>query len=105
MKVTNSWFERGLEQGLEQGREEGLEQGRELGLEQGREEGLEQGRQAMRESAFKILEKRFGPTPPDLRKAIESLKDDTQLSSVIVAAAEVDSPEEFLKRLSAGNLD
>ena len=89
MKVTNSWFERGLEQGLEQGREEGLEQGR----------------QAMRESAFKILEKRFGPTGPDLRKAIEALKDDTQLSSVIVAAAEVNSPEEFLKRLSAGNLD
>ncbi|MGE0490722.1 MAG: hypothetical protein AB7S38_16065 [Vulcanimicrobiota bacterium] len=59
----------------------------------------------MRESAIKILEKRFGPIPPDVRRAVEALEDDTQLSSVMVAAAEVASSEEFLKRLSSGNLD
>ena len=81
MKVTNSWFERGLEQGLERGR------------------------QAMRESAAKILEKRFGPIQPDLRRALEAVKDDAQLCSAIVAATEVASPAEFLQRLSARHLD
>ena len=81
MKVTNSWFERGLEQGLERGR------------------------QAMRESAAKILEKRFGPIQPDLRRALEAVKDDAQLCSAIVAATEVASPAEFLQRLSTRNLE
>ncbi|MBU7582094.1 MAG: DUF2887 domain-containing protein [Nostoc sp. TH1S01] len=58
------------EEGREEGREQGLEQGREEGLEQG----LEQGRQQEAVNlVIRLLTKRFGAIPEEIRSHISSL--------------------------------
>ncbi|MGH7202296.1 MAG: DUF4351 domain-containing protein [Planctomycetaceae bacterium] len=59
--MTTTWFEQGLEQGLEQGREVG------------REEGSEQGQ---RKLLAALLEGRFGPLTPEVRKRLENCSAD-----------------------------
>ncbi|MBC1241443.1 Rpn family recombination-promoting nuclease/putative transposase [Nostoc sp. 2RC] len=54
----------------EEGREQGLEQGREQGLEQGREQGREA---EARSLIFRLLTKRVGELPQQLRQRIETL--------------------------------
>lgn len=65
MELTNSWIERG--------REEGLERGREEGREKGREEGREESRQREAELACRLLQKRIGSLTPERENIIRGL--------------------------------
>lgn len=86
MKVTNSWFEQGLEQGLEQGRERGLHEGRQQGA---------------RASIVALLERRFGLLDQGLVNRLDGVMNHQLLLEMTLAAAEVASLDEFRQRLSA----
>ena len=44
-KITDMFYQEGIEKGIEKGKEIGLAQGKEIGLEQGKEIGLVQGKE------------------------------------------------------------
>ena len=71
------------------------EEGREQGLEQGREQGQAIGQ---RLSILNLLELR-GPVSPRLRSRLDAISDPTELSALLIAAAQAESPEAFEKLL------
>jgi len=74
-------------------RAEGMEQGLEQGLEQGREQGLEQGRRLEARTVLeRLLQRRFGPIPPDATARLEngSLDDLEQWTDRVLDARTLD---------------
>jgi len=58
----------------EEGLKEGLKEGLEKGLEKGLEEGLEKGKvTALAKTALKLLSRKFGPLPEELKSKISKL--------------------------------
>ncbi len=67
-------IERGIEQGIERGIERGIEQGIERGIERGIEQGIERGiEQGERRSALRLMQAKFGPLSPKVKKQVESM--------------------------------
>jgi hypothetical protein len=81
-------------------REEAREEGREEGIAEGREEGKEQGeRVKARQAVLRVLELRFKSIPMSIRKSIESYTDLIALDSLLQAAVECQSVEQFKESL------
>ncbi len=73
-------MEEGRLEGLQTGRQEGLLEGRQEGLLAGRQEGLLEGRQEGETSVLlRLLERRCGMLPGDVRQAIRTLPQDQRL--------------------------
>jgi hypothetical protein len=71
MKTT---YERGIEQGIERGIAQGIERGIAQGIERGIAQGIERGiAQGERRSALRLMEAKFGPLTPEVKRQLEAL--------------------------------
>ena len=76
----NEGRQEGLAQGLEQGLEKGFHNGIELGIKQGLENGVRKGREEGEAALLlRILERRFGPLPINVKHRIASTDAETLL--------------------------
>ena len=67
--------------------------------QEGRREGRREGRQeALKEPVLELLASK-GEIPEDLRSMIEGQTDETMLKQWLIAAGEVESPEDFRKAM------
>ena len=76
-EVMSSFAERFRQEGMQQGRQEGMQQGRQEGIQQGRQEGMQQGRQEGMQQGeaqilMRLLARKFGELPVDIRHRVES---------------------------------
>jgi hypothetical protein len=73
-------------------KEEGREEGRGIGRQEGREEGWQL---ALRQAILRVLEKRFGLVPAEIRARIQSLATRQQLEDALDLAASTPSIAAF----------
>jgi flagellar biosynthesis/type III secretory pathway protein FliH len=74
MEITSSWMREGIKQGIKQGKEKGIEEGRQRGIKEGRQHGIQEGRQQEAlKLTLRLLRKRVGALPTDIRKRVETL--------------------------------
>jgi predicted transposase YdaD len=68
---------------------------KEEGRLEGREEGREEGRQLARQAILRVLEKRFGLVPAELRAQVQSLATREQLENALDLATSIPSISAF----------
>jgi predicted transposase YdaD len=91
---TMDWSVQYIEQGREEGRVVGRKEGLTIGLQEGKQSGLHEGKVKLIKLVTKLLTRKFGPLPSDLKLKIEST-DNATLDRLADALLDLDSLKEL----------
>ena len=104
MIQQDPFYKKGLEKGIKQGLEKGIKQGLEKGIKQGLEKGIKQGLKkgkilALQESVLRLIDRKFGQIPEELREKILNLTDERELNTLFDTVLNTNSIQELIETL------